>query len=137
MIAAVLLSITYHSRRGFAHLNLSAHLLDLRALLFELRSENFHSLLLLGNSGFQFSDRRLLFLDSFVLFQEFIEQHRVHCLVPHGVDFAILIAHHQLRIYLFYLLGYQPKLRNTLWIYLLLVTESDRLQRKERFAGLL
>jgi hypothetical protein len=97
--------------------------LYLRCLLFELCSEN-------SQVFFEVTDRDLLFFHSLVLFQEFVQQHRIHCLVPHGIDFAILIAHDQLRIYLFYLLGYQPKLRNALGIYLLLVTEGDRLERR-------
>jgi hypothetical protein len=38
-----------HSRPGFVYFNLSADFLDLRGLLFELRGEDFHSLLLLGD----------------------------------------------------------------------------------------
>ncbi len=52
--AAVLgqaLPIVNHLRRRFARFKLCAHLLDLRGLLFELRCENLHPLLLLGNSG--------------------------------------------------------------------------------------
>ena len=40
--------------RLFIHFELGAHLLDLRGLLFELRGQNFHSLLLLGDDGLQF-----------------------------------------------------------------------------------
>ena len=54
------------SRRRLAHFELGAHLLDLRGLLFELRGQNFHSFLLLGDGGLQF-------LDFLVLFEEFIE----------------------------------------------------------------
>jgi len=52
--AAVLgqaLPIVNHLRRRFARFKLCAHLLDLRGLLFELRCENLHPLLLLGNGG--------------------------------------------------------------------------------------
>jgi hypothetical protein len=41
----------------FTHLHLSAHLLDLRVLLFETRSEGVHALLLVRDCGFQFRDR--------------------------------------------------------------------------------
>ena len=30
-----------------------------------------------------------------MLFKELVEQHRVHCIVAHGVDFAVLVAHDQ------------------------------------------
>ena len=43
-----------HFGRWFTHLELCAHFLDLRGLLFELRGQNFHSFLLLRDSGLQF-----------------------------------------------------------------------------------
>ena len=45
----LLLLVRDYSHLWLAHLNLCAHLLNLRGLLFELGSENFHSLLLLGD----------------------------------------------------------------------------------------
>jgi len=53
---------------------LDAHLLDLHCLLFELRRENVNLF--------------LLFLVPAVLFEELVEQHRVHCVVAHGVNFT-------------------------------------------------
>jgi hypothetical protein len=47
---------------SFARFKLSAHLLDLRCLLSELRRENFHSFLLLGDGLNKISGRRPLFL---------------------------------------------------------------------------
>jgi hypothetical protein len=44
-----LLIFLRHLRCRFAHFSLGAHLLDLRGLLFELRRENFHPFLLLGD----------------------------------------------------------------------------------------
>ena len=55
-----------HFRCWIAHLELCAHFLDLRGLLFQLGRENFHSLVLLGDSGLQF-------LNLLVLFEELIE----------------------------------------------------------------
>ena len=40
-----------------------------------------------------------------MLFEELVEQHRVHRVVAHGVDLAVLVAHHQVRIYLGHFLG--------------------------------
>jgi hypothetical protein len=61
-------------RRRFAHLNLSAHFLDLRGLLFKLRRENFHSLTLLRDRRVKFRNGCLLSLDFIVLLQELVEQ---------------------------------------------------------------
>ena len=47
--AAALLILVNHLRRKFADLKLSAHPLNLRCLLSELRRENLHSFLLLSN----------------------------------------------------------------------------------------
>src|SRR5690242_15254852 len=46
---ATLRFVDDYLRRGFAHLDLGAHFLDLRGLLFQLRCEDFHSFLLLRN----------------------------------------------------------------------------------------
>ena len=67
-----------HFGGGFAYLYLSAHLLDLRCLLFVPRSKTCDCLL-------QLRDRCLLLLDFFVLFEELIEQHRVNGFVTHGL----------------------------------------------------
>jgi hypothetical protein len=64
----------------------------------------------------------------------FVQQHRVHCLVAHDVDFALSIANDQIGIYPFYFFSYQPELRDAVWIKLLLVAESDRLKREDCFA---
>ena len=41
-----------------------------------------------------------------VLFEEFVEQHYVYCVVVYGVhDFAVSTASYQIRAYLFYVLG--------------------------------
>ena len=62
----------------FAHFNLGAHFLDLRGLLFQLGRERLYFPLLLSNRSLQ------LVLQPFhfsVLFEKFIEQHRVDLLV--------------------------------------------------------
>ena len=46
-----------------------------------------------------------------MFFEELVEQHRVHRVVAHCVDFAVLIAHHQIGVYLVYFFGDQAKLR--------------------------
>ena len=43
-------------------------------------------------------NRRFQFLDSSVLFEKLIKQHRVQFLVTYAVGFAILVPHHQIRI---------------------------------------
>src|SRR5205085_2932681 len=78
---------------------------------------------------------RLLFLHLAVLFEELIEQHRVHLVVTHAVGFSLFVAYHQIRIDRLHLLGHQPKLWNPLRVYSLLVSEGDRFESKERFTG--
>src|SRR6266700_8317714 len=69
-----------------------------------------------------------------VLFEELVEQHRVHGLVAHGIDFSLGIASHQIGVDLFYLFGHEPELRDAFGIKLFLVAEGDRLEREDRFA---
>ena len=61
--------------------------MDLRRLLFELSAQDLNFLMLPRADhleiALQLGDRGLLFLDFFVLFEEFVEQHRVHLLVAH------------------------------------------------------
>jgi hypothetical protein len=56
----------------FAQLNLGAHFLDLRGLLFELGRENFHPFLLLRDRWLQLWNARPFFVDFFVLFEELV-----------------------------------------------------------------
>ena len=93
----------------------------LRCLLFELCSENSQVFL-------EITDRDFLFFHSFMFFQKLVKQHGVDLFVAHGVDFSLLVPHHELRINLCNLLGYEPELRDTLRIDLLLVSERDRLR---------
>ena len=60
--------IKNHSFRRLAYFQLSAHLLDLCGLFFELRGQNSHSFFLLSYGRFQF-------LHFAVLFEKFVEQH--------------------------------------------------------------
>ena len=115
------LGIVDHLRRRFARFKLCAHFL-------QARSKRFNLLLLLCYGRFQ-SDRRFLFRvisvpAPFVLFEELIEQHRVHLVVAHAVGLSFLVAHHQVGIHLFYVLGHKSELRCACRINLLLVTEA-------------
>jgi hypothetical protein len=47
-----------------------------------------------------------------MLFEKFIEQHRVHRLVAHAVRFTFFIPHHEVTIDFFHVLGHQAKLRD-------------------------
>ena len=69
-----------------------------------------------------------------MLFQELVEQHRVHCFVANSHYLPVLIANDQVRIHLLYFFRYQAELRDTFWIKLFLVAEGDRLQRQDSFA---
>jgi len=44
--------------------------------------------------------QQLLLFDFPMFFQKLVEQHRVHRFVAHGVDPSVLIAHHQVGVYL-------------------------------------
>src|SRR5947209_5623191 len=70
-----------------------------------------------------------------MLFEKLVEQHRVHCLVAHAVGLAFFVAHQEIRIHFFHVLGHQSELWNALRVYPFLVMERDWLKRKERFAG--
>src|SRR5262249_47905725 len=70
-----------------------------------------------------------------VLLEELVEQHRVHRFVTHGESFPLVVADHQIRIYLFPVLSHQAKLRRSLRIDFLLVAERNGLEREDRFAG--
>src|SRR6266487_527695 len=68
-----------------------------------------------------------------MFFEKLVEQHRVHCVVAHRVDLAVLVAHHQVRVHLGYFLGDQSKFGPVCGI--ALVMESHRLERQEEFTG--
>jgi len=71
-----------------------------------------------------------------VFFEELVEQHRVHRLVAHSVNFPLTVASHQSGIDLFHFLGHEAKLRDAFGIKLVLVAEGDRFERENRFARL-
>ena len=69
-----------------------------------------------------------------VLFDELVEQHRVHCVVAHGVNPSIDVPGHQVRVHLLHVLRDQAKLRRAFGVDLVLVMESHRLQRENSLA---
>src|SRR6266545_3340931 len=125
---AALLMVAHHFGRTFAQLKLVAHSL-------QSSSKSFNLLLLFSYDRSLFLYLMILFFDFAMLFEEFVEQHRVYRVVTHGINLTILVAHHQVRIDRFHVLGNQPKLWNPLRVYPLFVTERNRFERKERFAG--
>jgi hypothetical protein len=102
--ASAALGIVDHLRCRFARLKsatgrtrcgeLGAHFPDLRSLLLELGAQelNFSPLLCANRLEIvrQSRDRRLLFLNLFVLLEELVQQHRVHLVVANGVDSPFL-----------------------------------------------
>jgi len=114
-------------------LELSANLLDLHCLLFELRRENLHLFLLQGDSRFQVSDTGLLFLDFFVLFKEFVEHHRADLLKPQGLHDTVLVTEHEVGSNLGYFLGDYAILR--LACLVVVVFERYWLEPVQHFAG--
>ena len=70
-----------------------------------------------------------------MLFQELIEQHHIHRFVTDGVDVALGVMGHQVRIHLRYLLSDEAELRDTQLVQLRLVMEGDGPQGQERLTG--
>src|SRR5205823_5171856 len=87
------LGILDHLRCRFARFKLCVHLL-------EAHSKRFNLLLLTHRIRFQF----LYFA---VLFEELVEQHRVHRFVAHSVRFALLVTSYEIGIHLFHFLSHQ------------------------------
>ena len=51
-----------------------------------------------------------------MFFEELVQQHRIHRFVTVGCK-ALVIAGHQIRVYLrYYLLSHEVELRDTLWV---------------------
>src|SRR5215831_21390156 len=69
-----------------------------------------------------------------MFFKELVEQHRVHRVVANRVRFALLIASHQIGIYLFHVLSHESEFWSTLGIDFLLVAERDRFEGEDYFA---
>ena len=67
--------------------------------------------------------------------QKLVEQHRVHCVVAHAINFAIASASHQIGAYLFYILGNQSEADWARRFDLLLVSETHRLEALDYFAA--
>ena len=101
----------------------------LRCLLFDRCSEDFHSFPQLGNGC-------SLLLNFAMLFEELVEQHRIHRLVAHGVGLAFSVAHHEVRIHFFHLLSHETEPRDALRGNLFFVTEGDRFKRETSLASL-
>ena len=71
-----------------------------------------------------------------MLFQELIEQHRVDRLVADGLEFAVVVAFHQVGIHFFYLLSHQPELGMRLGSNSSFVAKGNRFQGEDYFARL-
>ena len=99
-----------------------------------MRNESFHLFLQLGDRRFLFLNLAILLLHFPMLFEKLVEQHRVHLVVAHGVNLAVLVAHDEVGIYLSYFLGNQAKLRCVFLA--VLVVECHGSERQDRFAGI-
>ena len=62
-----------------------------------------------------------------MLFQKFVEQHRVHRIVPHGVDLAVVVAHYQIGVHGSHVFCQQAKLQRICSV--VLVMELNGLER--------
>jgi len=85
----LLLLIGCHLRRRVAHLNLGAHFLQASSKLFNLFLQLLHFA---------------------VLFEKLIEQHRIYLIVTNAVRLSFFVAHYEIGIYLFHILGHKSQL---------------------------
>src|SRR4030095_13685776 len=75
---------------------------------------------------------RFQFLHFAMLFEELVEQHRVHGVVAYSGDLAILVPHYEIRIHLGNILCDQSKLRRICDV--VLIVEGDWPQLQDSFA---
>lgn len=66
-----------------------------------------------------------------MLFEKFVQQHRVYSFITNGVRLSLWIVSDQRRIHLFYFFGNQTKLQYPGWIEFRFVSESDRFQTQD------
>src|SRR2546430_12754800 len=69
-----------------------------------------------------------------MLFEELVEQHRVHRLVAHGISFALVITGHQIGVHLFHFLSHKTELRDAFWIHVRFVLEGHRAECQQYVA---
>src|SRR5436190_3664479 len=69
-----------------------------------------------------------------MLFEKFVEQHRVHRVVAHGIDLTVIVAHYQLGTHFSYFFSDQAKLCRTLLV--VFVVKGHWLQSEQSFAAL-
>src|SRR5437588_6716046 len=99
-------------RRGFARFKLSARFLQTCSKRCNLFLELFN--------------RSLLLQKGFVLFEKFVEQHRVHSFIADCVRLALLVASHQIRVDLLHVLSHEAELRDASRVKVLLVAKRHR-----------
>ena len=99
-------------------------------------NERFHFVFQLRDRGSLFPYDPVLFDKSFVLLEKLIEQHRIDLFVADRFGLALGIASHQIGIHLRHFLGDQAKGKRLRVIIFFVVAEADRLERIERFAGI-
>ena len=71
-----------------------------------------------------------------MLFEELVEQHRVHRVVAHGVDLSLVVTSYQIGVHLCYLLGDESELRRPIRVKFFLIMKGDRFEREDRFTRL-
>jgi hypothetical protein len=98
---AILSILQDHLRRHLARLKLGGHFL-------EAHSESFNLLLLARDGAF-------LFFVLAMLFEKFVEQHRVHGIVAHGVDLAVVVAKTTIQLAVSDFLPKPREMDNTRW----------------------
>ena len=117
---------------SLAQFELSADLLDLRGLLFELACERLYFLLLLRNGSLELVPQLSHFP---MLFEKLIQQHCVDLIVANGFGQSRWIATYQVRMHFGHFLRDQTKGKRLRSIVLLVVAKADRVKLIDRFAG--
>ena len=102
-------------------------------LLLLVRDLCLELLLLLSDGRFLLRRSGLQVLNCTVLFEEFVEQHRIHRVVANRIDPAFIVGYHQVGVCLGHFLGNQTKLRRASAV--TFVVKRYRLERQDRFAG--
>ena len=76
-----------------------------------------------------------MLLDLLVFFEELVEQHGVHRIVAHGINLAVFVAYHQVRVHLGHFLSHKAKLRDAFCV--VFIVKRHRFKCQDSFTGLI
>src|SRR5215469_8811440 len=114
------------------HLILLIHSPGFPFTFFDARNNRFHSFTQPLDCSLLFLYFACLFFDFLMLFEKFVEQHRIHRVISDSEKLTALVPHDQIRIYLCYFFGDQAELRRV--CVTRLVLKCDWLELQDCFA---